>query len=343
MNVKECALAVAATLMLTAPASGHHSDAGVDMKAVVAFAGTVREVAWRNPHVYFLVDTEQSGTRVTWELQMGPISVLARRGWARDTLKPGDKVNVRTHPATGGRPYGILESVDKEGGLRLTATAPAPAVPPPAKTLAGKWLTDRTSVLDFPAGSFDDFFRASLSLTGKGKAAQAAYDPLSAENPEASCVGRPTPAALVSSGLYLMEIDLTQQQKVVTVRSEAFNEVRTIYMDGRRHPAPSERFATGHSIGRWDGQTLVVDTANFTDHRSPYQIGVPSGGRKHVVERYRLTPDGTHIDLEFMLEDPDYLTKPMMHRRQLIHSPHLEMFFGECDPKATSRFVAKKP
>ena len=238
--------------------------------------------------------------------------------------------------------YGILESVDKEGGLRLAATAAAPAVTPPAKTLAGKWLTDRKSVTDFPAGSFDDFFRASLSLNEKGKAAQAAFDALSTENPEASCTGRPTPAALISSGLYLMEIDLKQQEKVIVFRSESFSEVRTIYMDGRQHPAPSQRFATGHSIGRWEGDALVVDTANFADHRSPYQIGVPSGGRKHVVERYRLTQDGTHIDLEFVLEDPEYLTKPMTHRRQLIHSPSLEMFFGECDPQATSRFVVKK-
>lgn len=81
---------------------------------------------------------------------------------------------------------------------------------------------------------------------------------------------------------------------------------------------PDVRFATGHSIGHWEGDTLVVDTANFDDHRSPYRIGVPSGGQKHVVERFRLTEDGTHIDLEFVLDDPEYLAEPMVHRRQLI-------------------------
>ena len=106
------------------------------------------------------------------------------------------------------------------------------------------------------------------------------------------------------------------------------------------HPDPSERFVTGHSIGRWDGDTLVVDTRNFADHRSPYQIGIPSGGQKHVVERYRLTEDGTRIDMEFTLEDPEYLAEPMVHRRPLIYSPHLEMFAGECDPEATRRFLA---
>jgi hypothetical protein len=85
---------------------------------------------------------------------------------------------------------------------------------------------------------------------------------------------------------------------------------------------------------------LVIDTANFGDHRSPYQIGVPSGGLKHVVERYRLSEDGTHIDAEFTLEDPEYLTEPMVHSRQLIYSPHLEMLHGDCDQESSSRFLA---
>ena len=52
-----------------------------------------------------------------------------------------------------------------------------------------------------------------------------------------------------------------------------------------------------------------------------------------------LNEDGAHIDLEFVLEDPEYLAEPMIHRRQLNYSPHLRMYLGECDPVATSRFV----
>ena len=94
-------------------------------------------------------------------------------------------------------------------------------------------------------------------------------------------------------------------------------------------------------MGRWDGDVLVVDTRNFADHRSPYQIGVPSGDQKHVVERYRLTDDGTAIVAEFMLEDPAYLTGPMTHTRELIYSPQLEMSRFDCDPNSSSRFVPR--
>ena len=62
--------------------------------------------------------------------------------------------------------------------------------------------------------------------------------------------------------------------KKIIFRSEWFDEKRTIYMDGRKHPDNAETFVTGHSIGRWEDDTLVVDTRNFDDHRSPYQVGV---------------------------------------------------------------------
>ena len=341
MNFLRHMTAFAAALVLAAPVSAHHSDAGMNMESVITFEGTVKEFAWRNPHVYVIVETEQSGEPVDWELQMGPVNVSIRRGWTWDSLSPGDQVRVRANAMEDGRPYGLLRSLDKEGFSVIEGmpNQSAEGDTPPATSLAGKWLTDLSTVQRYPGG-FDGFFHALLTLNEKGKAAQAAYDPLSSENPESTCVGRPTPAAPLSTSIYLMEIDLSQQEEIIVFRSEWFDEVRTIHMDGRGHPDPSERFLTGHAIGRWEGDTLVVDTANFEDHRSPYQIGVPSGGQKHVVERYRLTEDGTHIDFEFTLEDPEYLAEPMVHSRQLIHSPHLEMLYGDCDPENTSRWVA---
>lgn len=341
MNRGQCVLAVAAALLATPLALAHHSDAGVDMSKVVAFEGTVKEFDFRNPHVYFLVTSQQDGKPVTWEVQMGSVGGLSRAGWSAKTLQPGDKVSVRAHPAADGHPYAILMQVDKPGGLGLGERVKAPEVTPPAKSIAGQWLTDRASTRSYPGG-FDGFFRANLTLNEKGKAMQASYDPLAPDAPEASCVGRPTPAAIVSTGGYVMSIELKPAEKLALIRSEWYDELRTVYMDGRKHPDPKTRFVTGHSIGHWEGDTLVVDTTNFADHRSPYQIGVPSGSQKHVVERYTLNKDGIHIDLEWTLEDPEFLARPMTDKRQLIHVPHLQMFFGGCDITATSRFAKKK-
>jgi len=326
-------------LMIASPVSGHHSDAGIAMESVIAFEGTVTEFNWRNPHVYVSVQAvDESGNQVEWALQMGTVNGLIRRGWTPESLSSGDRVTVRAHPAQGGRPYAIVESIDKDGGLSLSPVSAAPNTGAAASSLAGVWTADRSKLISYPGG-FDGFFRAQLVLTEQGKAAVAEYDALSDENPESTCIGRPTPAAIVSSSLYLFEIDIDEDENVVVFRSEYFDEVRTVYLDGRGHPEGSERFVTGHSIGRWEDDVLVVDTTNFTDHRSPYQIGVPSGVQKHVVERYRLIEDGTRIELSFLLDDPEYLAEPMSHSRELIYSPQMERFLFDCDPEATRRFV----
>lgn len=328
-----------AAFMMASPVSGHHSDAGIAMESVIAFEGTVTEFNWRNPHVYVSVQVvDESGNQVEWALQMGTVNGLIRRGWTPESLSSGDRVTVRAHPAQGGRPYAIVESIDKDGGLSLSPVSAAPNTGAAASSLAGVWTADRSKLISYPGG-FDGFFRAQLVLTEQGKAAVAEYDALSDENPESTCIGRPTPAAIVSSSLYLFEIDIDEDENVVVFRSEYFDEVRTVYLDGRGHPESSERFVTGHSIGRWEDDVLVVDTTNFTDHRSPYQIGVPSGAQKHVVERYRLIEDGTRIELFFLLDDPEYLAEPMSHSRELIYSPQMERFLFDCDPEATRRFV----
>ena len=199
-------------------------------------------------------------------------------------------------------------------------------------------MADGSELISYPGG-FDGFFRYQLELTEKGAAAQAAYDEFSDENPESSCIGRPTPAMIVSTNLYAMQIEISDDEQTIFIRSEFWDEERTVYLDGREHPDETERFPSGHSIGWWEGDTLVVDTANFTDHRSPYQMGLPSGAQKHVVERYRLNDDGTRIVVEFLLEDPEYIVEPLTHTRELIYSPHIEFFRFDCDPQVTRRFV----
>lgn len=331
----------AAVCLAAVPVAGHHSDAGMDVDSILVIEGFVTEFAFRNPHAYILVETTAAnGESMEWTLQMGGVNGLSRRGWRADTLTAGDQVAVRLHPAEDGRPYGLLESIEKEGGLGLTPAAGAPdgAADAAATSLTGKWRADRSMLISYPGG-FDGFFHALLKLTEQGLAAQAAYDPLSAENPESTCIGRPTPSAFVSSAGYLLEFELDEDSEILFIRSEYFDEERTIYLDGRAHPGADERFATGHSIGWWEDDALVIDTANFTDHRSPYQIGVPSGPHKHVIERYRLIENGTRMAAEFMLEDPEYIAEPLVHGRELVYSPHEEMFRHNCDPEAAGRFI----
>jgi len=344
--VGDCVSFAVVGVLFMASAHGHHSDAGLDMESVVMLEGTVTEYSWRNPHIYFTVETtDDRGERVEWLVQTSPIISATRRGWTRESLAIGERVFVEAHPARDGRPYALLYAIEKEGGIVLgTAARPAsdrraePESTASTTTLAGIWMADRTELVSYPGG-FDGFFHAHLQLTEEGAAAQAAYDPLSAENPESRCIGRPTPAMIVSSDLFPMQIEINESEDIIMIRSGFWDEERTVFMDGRMHPEPNERSLSGHSIGRWEGETLVVDTANFAVHRSPYQIGVPSGPGKHVVERYRLNDEGTRIIVDFILEDPQFLSEPVDHSRELIYSPHLEILPYDCDLDSTSRFL----
>jgi Family of unknown function (DUF6152) len=337
---------VAAALVLAMPAFGHHSDAALDMKTVTTFAGTVTEFSWRNPHAYFTVDArDERGRTVEWTVQMPSTITMARRGWTRDSLAVGDQVTVGVYPARDGRPYGLLQSIEKPGGivssfdrtsgeLRFASTAATATT----STIEGRWMADTAKLAGYPGG-LDNITRTLLKLTPKGQAALEAYDDNSTENPLVDCTVRPTPAMILYTNLYPIEIEFNEAEQTISIRGQFFDEERTVYMDGRGHPDASVRFTEGHSIGRWEGDVLVVDTANFADHRSPYQNGIPSGGRKHVVERYRLLEGGTRMAVEFMLEDPEYIAEPMTHSRELIYSPQVEMTPFNCDLESTRRFL----
>ena len=258
----------------------------------------------------------------------------------------GDRVTVGLHPARDGRPYGLLDSVEKDGRPVVAPSAPgsgptAPRTVATTNSLEGIWIVDRSSRgPDYPGG-LDQLMARELSLTEKGRLVDAAYSQNDADNPELACMTKPTPGGIVYTDLYPMQIEFIEDELLVMIRSQYFDQERTVYMDGRGHPDISDRTHEGHSIGRWEGDVLVVDTTNFADNRSPYQNGTPSGAQKHVVERYQLHEDGTRLTVEFTLEDPEYIVGSMSHTRDLLYSPQLEMTPFNCDTEATRRFLPR--
>jgi hypothetical protein len=99
-----------------------------------------------------------------------------------------------------------------------------------------------------------------------------------------------------------------QAPKTIVVLNEDIFTYRQIHMDGRGHPKDADPTWMGHSIGHWEGETLVVDTANFND-KSWLPFGRPHTEELHVTERIR-RPDEGHLEYEFMVDDPKTFTKP---------------------------------
>ncbi len=102
-------------------------------------------------------------------------------------------------------------------------------------------------------------------------------------------------------------VQIIQLPTMVQVTHMFNNSVRWIYMDGRGHPPDDELVYTynGHSIGRWEGDSLVVDTVGMTDNRHWIQEGIPASTKLHIVERYRMVDGGKAFDVQLTMTDPE--------------------------------------
>jgi hypothetical protein len=105
--------------------------------------------------------------------------------------------------------------------------------------------------------------------------------------------------------------------------------VRQIFLDGRPHPKDPNPTWFGHSIGHWEGDTLVVDTIGFNG-LAWYSQGMPSTEGLHVIERYR-RPGLGHLELEMTVEDPAVLQRSWTTRRVSNLDPNGDLEESVCE------------
>lgn len=105
---------------LAAPALAHHSMAMFDKSKIIQLSGTVKKMAWTNPHSWLHIMVRQpDGSEVEWSLESQPPVDLLREGWKRNSVQVGDKVTVLTSPLKDGRPAGSLINVTLPNGTVL--------------------------------------------------------------------------------------------------------------------------------------------------------------------------------------------------------------------------------
>jgi hypothetical protein len=110
-------------------AFAHHSGAMFDRSQVVSLEAVVVEWSWTNPHSWLQVSAEHNGeANVLWSFESTSTQILAKQGWRRTSLVPGDKVVVEYNPFRDGAPGGNLVRVTKQDGTVLGPPArPLPA------------------------------------------------------------------------------------------------------------------------------------------------------------------------------------------------------------------------
>jgi hypothetical protein len=199
-------------------------------------------------------------------------------------------------------------------------TAPAPPSGPAPRTedgkadLSGVWVPTSTTLPGDP--SYKPEFR---KIYEERKAAKSKDDPERKCLPDGAVRLNPLPYKIAQ-----------RKDMIVELWEGNTHSYRRFFLDGRQHNLDLEPESyTGQSIGKWDGDTLVVDTVGFNDKTWLDSTGKPHSDAMHLTERYR-RPDLGHLNVQLTIEDDKALTKPYTFNRTFTLAPTWELHEYVC-------------
>ena len=144
-------------------------------------------------------------------------------------------------------------------------------------------------------------------------------------------------------------LDIRRGRVEVAIASEAVSAARHIYTSGLGHPNMDtyDPQSNGHSIGHWEGDTLVVDTIGFSDQGV---TSIPGGGIRtpdsHLVERFRLLDGGKRLSVVFTWEDPKVFSKPHTYEFRYYRAPvgtYAREQFCDASDAERAKFLMEPP
>ena len=183
-------------------------------------------------------------------------------------------------------------------------SAPAPRLPGGHVDLSGIWEPDSNKyVLNVAADLKPE--EVPFQPWAKALADQRATGSLSKQDPPASCLPQGVPRINAAPNPW----KIVQTPGFLVIVYEAFNWWRQVFLDGRDLSDDFTPAWFGYSTGKWDGDTLVVDTRGFNGKAWMDQLGKPTTDALHVIERFRRKDFG-HMDIQITIDDTKAYTKP---------------------------------
>jgi hypothetical protein len=324
--------------MLAFPALAHHGSNGQFNHDVdVDVAGTVTDVRFVNPHawVYFDVENDQGGIDA-WRCEMRAGSLLKKNGWTEEMFSAGTEIAIHGSQArreefgcytrsitfADGRVVQRNETIEAlvvadtmDAGPQLSAGTPV---------VHGRWVaTERGGSAPEAAADFAASVWPAEAPTGRQNyavsEAGAAAAPANFDremNPRFHCQA----TNLFHDWWFDMHVNNIEQTDDKIQITFGFMDIeRTIHMDMDEHPDNITPSRAGHSIGRWEGETLVVDTIGFeAGWLAATREAIMHSDQMHTVERYDLSEDGQYLAMTYVINDPLYLDAP--YYGQLVHT-----------------------
>jgi hypothetical protein len=145
------------------------------------------------------------------------------------------------------------------------------------------------------------------------------------EESDANCLPQGVPKIAATP----VPFKIVQDARLVVILYEAFGQFRQIFLDGRRPVKDPNPTWLGYSTGKWDGDSLVVDTTGFNGKTWLDQVGHPATEALHVTERFR-RPDFGHLEIQVTIDDPMAYTKPWTVTEVMELQPETELIEFVC-------------
>lgn len=210
--------------------------------------------------------------------------------------------------------------------------------------LSGVWQTQlestdgKQNAFSVPGDDPRTFSKYFLNILADFKADDLPLRPLAVEtmqkNRELKLPG--AAARCLPLGLPLMDVfsyspfKMIQSPGVLVVFYEMDNAHRQIYMDGRTLPVDPQPTWGGYSVGRWEGDTLVVEASGFNDRTRLDTAGHPHSERMRLQERFHRRDFG-HMDLTVTVDDPEMYTKPLSYTVTEVLLPDSDVLETVCN------------
>jgi len=310
-------------------ALAHHSnDYHFDRDVGVTVSGTVNAFRFINPHARILVDViGEDGEVITWDCEMAGANGLQRRGWTKDVFQPGDEIVIQGFAARRHETECYFEVAELGDGRQITladrfdADTPARAQPlvatldnPDTPNFSRVWQRAR-GVGGGGGPQLGGPNRNAWVLSESGRRVLEEYDSV-LDDPALTC--SPVSIRRLWTNNDLTEIEQTED--LVTIRHEWMDAVREVRLGVREHPADLEPRVLGHSIGWYEGSTLVVDSIGFQAGMVEQHPGLPHSDQLHTVERLTLNEAGDAFELSLTMEDALYFTDQLTVTRSFVAS-----------------------
>lgn len=311
-------LVVCLWVLAVCPLQAHHSNAEYDRSALVELQGVIARVIWRNPHVGLALDVrDEAGETTRWTLGAADLAGTLRRGVPEGTFRTGQRVRVAGYASTRRPANMLVTNVLLPDGREVLMTGFAEPHFSGSTLGGGNWVAAAAVGSDIVG---QDIFRvwtlertarpaftANPPLTPLGRQALLAYDPF--DDPALRCESIGMPRIITRTGPH--PIAFVKRGADILQRIEYFDAERIIHMDRDTMPANVGDSPLGYSIGHWDGDALVVETAHV-DY--PYfdingLEGAPQGPGARFLERYTLAADGTELHMDISVTDPETFTR----------------------------------